>query len=128
MKLPTRTPVRLSKASPSNRHVPAKGHVHATGNVTHKSQEGVETVLHETTSATPVAVENPEFTATAGVSMGLTIPGPPRSYMSARVDAACYLPCLPNAGGVQAAMQQAGELVQARLERDAQEIVKFFNG
>ena len=63
-------------------------------------------------------------TAQVGVSIGLTIPGPSGSYMAARVDAWCTLPCHPDE--IEAAYERATGYVQARLVVDAQEVKQFF--
>jgi hypothetical protein len=65
--------------------------------------------------------------ARVGVTVGLTIPGPRQSYMMARVDAHCTLPCEANEESVNRAFEKATELAQARLENISLDVKKFFD-
>ena len=65
-------------------------------------------------------------TGISGVAYGLTIPGPPNSYMSARVDVSCFLPHGPTTDDAVETFGKAAAIVQKQLETHAAEIVEFF--
>ncbi len=64
--------------------------------------------------------------AMIGLGMGVTIPGPKGSYLSARIDAQCYLPCEPNAESIRKTYAEAGDRVQEQLMQDGRTVELFF--
>jgi hypothetical protein len=101
------------------------GQVGSSRSVVHKAKDGTETVLLD--KQTPTEDFEAFGPAVAGVGLGLTIPGPDRSYKAARVDAFVYLPCEATPKGVREAMARASELVQERIALEAAEIQEYFN-
>lgn len=90
-------------------------------------RKGEETVLREASASQPrMFAGTGEETAIAGVGFGLTIPGPEKSYMTARIDAFCYLPCKPTDEGVKAAMDRASDHVQKQIEAESISVQEFF--
>lgn len=91
-----------------------------------------EKVLRDEASSRPIeppvgpdgAVEGPP--GFAGKSLSLTIPGPERSYKSAKIEVWCSLPCIPSAEGVRAAYAVASTLINEEIQKDAQEITESF--
>lgn len=67
-----------------------------------------------------------EGSASAGISMGVTIPGPSGSYMSARCDAWANIPCQNTDKAIRAAYRRASKLAQAQLQKDAETVSDFF--
>lgn len=62
----------------------------------------------------------------SGVSQGLTIPGPPNSYWSARVEVSCFLPHGPTDEDAKVAIERASNIVQGALSDEALEIQDFW--
>ncbi len=65
--------------------------------------------------------------ASVGVSLGLTIPGPPRSYMAARVDISVVLPCGVTKEELVAAKARASALVNQFIAEEAKDIRSYFS-
>jgi hypothetical protein len=124
LKLPI--PVRNLKGSPRLEGAP--GTLTHKLSVTHRKQDGTEDVKldHSDSQTVPQGLINGPL-GISGVSFGLTIPGPEKSYMAARIDAICYLPHGPTDQDAKAAMQRAAALVQEQLELDAREAKEFFD-
>jgi hypothetical protein len=65
--------------------------------------------------------------ALAGVSTGLTIPGPRDSFQSARIDVSVYLNHDGSTEGAREALKHCSQLVQEQLEAEAKEIREYFH-
>ncbi len=116
---PTPNPIRRFKAAPRA----SSGQVNGTVDIVQTS-DGEADALHSQEESTPVHGE--PGPAMIGLSMGVTIPGPPKSYMSARIDAHCYLPCGTSDADIDAAYARAADKIQERLEQDSQTVNEFF--
>ena len=98
-----------------------RGLLTMTKAVTHKDpQTKEETVIDESSHTEPLLAAKNE--AYVGISLGLTIPGPRNSYMVARVDVACYLPCENNDDDIRETYKHADALIQEVLEEQVTEI------
>jgi hypothetical protein len=71
--------------------------------------------------------DNPAKPATAGVSMGFTIPGPKNTFLSARIDAWCSVPCGNSDEEIQGAMTHCCELIQNQLADSASVAQEFLD-
>jgi hypothetical protein len=90
-------------------------------------KEDGETLPGSDSSRTKVLRTNrDDETAYVGAGLGLTLPGPAKSYLSARVDAFCYLPSAPDAASLHAAKLRAKEFVNEAIKEDVEEAQKFF--
>jgi hypothetical protein len=69
---------------------------------------------------------DPAETAIVGLSLGLTIPGPPNTFLSARVDAAVYLPSRTDSASLQKTKARIREFIQKAIEEDVEEVDSFF--
>lgn len=110
--------------------VPARREGQSTGTLMaeHTDRGGEKTVLGEETTVKRIATAGSDETAMVGSAIGVTIPGPPKSYMAVRVDAFVYLPCRPDEQSIRAAQHRAHSLADSHLEELAGEAQKFFNG
>ena len=75
-------------------------------------------------SSESLPVDSPEHTAIAGINLGVTVPGPPNSYMSARIDVFGYVPAIPTDEGMRAALERITAICQERLELEVEEANK----
>jgi hypothetical protein len=66
-------------------------------------------------------------TALVGASFGLTIPGPAKSYLAARVECSVYLPCDPDDGSVETELERAKRIIEKSIEEDVKEVHQFFS-
>ena len=111
---------------PRLKGVPRLGQGQATSKtiVTHRDRGGEETTKFEHQGSNAFPAEGP---ALAGVGFGLTLPGPEKTYLMARVDAFVYLPCEATEAGIKSAMAKASEIVQEQLAAEAKEAQLFFD-
>lgn len=99
-----------------------------TGSTRIVQKKGTEKVMLEKQTSEPVAPEElGQHVGVSGVSMELTIPGPERSYMSAKIGAACYLPHAPNLEDARRIMDLADSLVQDVLAEHSAAVKEFFD-
>jgi len=90
-----------------------------------KKEKGKQTVLKDETQTKHIDT-NGDVSASVGLSMGLTIPGPKGSFASARIDVSVSIPCGAGDADVKNAYIRAGNLVQDELESSSQQIIEFF--
>lgn len=64
---------------------------------------------------------------TSGVSTGLTLPGPPRSYVVGRIEVSVHLPHGPSAEESKKALAVAVHLAQARLAKEAKLLAEYLD-
>ena len=99
------------------------GQVTAKTSIVLKTRGGDEEPKHEHSFENVFPASGP---ALAGICFGLTLPGPDKSYLMARIDGICYLPCEASEAGVRGAMAKSSELVQEQLEKEVKEVRAFF--
>lgn len=119
------TPFRLPR--PKDAPMRQPGAVVAQSGVTRRDG-GKETVV----ISRPPKIQAIETSVTgasgvSGIAMGLTIPGPEKSYMTARIDVFCSLPHGPSDEESKSAIDRASNIVQERLEVESKEIAEFFS-
>lgn len=112
------------KGSPALARKRATGGVAAGHEIEHTDREKNKTLL---AGDSRVQVRGGNGDAYVGQSIGFTIPGPKGSYLSARVDAHCYLPCGTDPAEIRAAYQKCKDLISAELETDSRDVAKFFD-
>jgi hypothetical protein len=70
------------------------------------------------------SIANPGY---VGKNLGLTVPGPDRSYMSARIDCSVYLPFDASVpGAAEDALRQVDEMINQHIADDAKACQEFF--
>ena len=116
---PSPNPIRRFKAAPRA----SSGQVNGTVEID-QTRDGEKELLHAREESTPIHGGSGQ--AMIGLSMGVTIPGPRGTYMSARIDAHCYLPCGTSKAEIDSAYARAADLIQERLEQDSQTVNEFF--
>lgn len=100
---------------------------HPTGQMTSSRQivrtekDRTEKVLDEATAVESLAHDSPDHTGLTGINLGLTIPGPKNSYMTARIDVFAFVPAVPTDEGMKAALERVSNLAQERLELEVDE-------
>ncbi len=93
---------------------------------TWEARQGMAADAETITGNNRQKVLNGEGEAYVGASMGVTIPGPPKSYLSGRIDAHCYLPSNTDDASIQSTLKRAKQIVQASIEEDSEELNRFF--
>jgi hypothetical protein len=91
-----------------------------------KKSKGEEEVLMSSEDTSVIEVSEPSLPASAGLSMGLTIPGPRGSYASARIDIWATIPCHADDQSVKDAYERVGNLVEEELTKNSGTIITFF--
>lgn len=66
--------------------------------------------------------------ACSGVNLGLTIPGPERSFKTARVDVFVSLPHGPSDDDVREALDRCERIADAKLVALAEDVKEYFKG
>jgi len=116
-------PTLPPKLPPARAIRPKSGELAYSSVTTHKAKDGAETVLasDEESQEWPAKVDQ---NAQAGVSLGYTIPGPPGSYASVRIDVFVSLPTTPDR------VPQTLDVATAMAEKKAEQLnasaVEFF--
>ena len=104
---------------------PSPGAVKKTFSVTKRTKDGGQKTLHDEASVEERPASGDE-TAQAGVAIGYSIPGPPGSYASARIDAFVSLPCRPEPEAVKEKMAIATHYAEEQIGEMSQAVQEFF--
>lgn len=121
-------PFQLPKRLAERTVVRQQGQISSTHAITQKDRDGNERVLVDKhkSALVPGAAEisNPAY---AGKEFILTIPGPEKSYMSARVGISVYLPFDSSlSGAARDTLLKVDELIDEVLVEDAKQCELFF--
>lgn len=114
-------PRRPLGAGPAPAKVAVKGLIASNRQIVRKERDNTETVLEEAGQVDNLEADSPAHTGMAGINLGLTIPGPKGSYMTARIDVFGYVPALPSDEGMRAGFARISNLAQERLEMEVDE-------
>jgi hypothetical protein len=120
-------PLPKTKTPSGAKSVPATGHLTRTVEITHTPKGGEPVLVKAKTPSVQTIPAEEGQTAQVMVALGLTIPGPARSYMSARVEAGVSLPSEPNVESLRAARAMAKEMIGESIEEDLTDVKAFFN-
>lgn len=101
--------------------------VTATQTYERRERDGTKTVLKEKFADDRLEPAKEEQAARVSIALGATLPGPELSFMSARVDVSCSLPCGTSDAAIKAAFERASTLVQERLELEGAEVQEEFD-
>lgn len=131
MTVPFAKPTRLHKTPGRGGSVPAiakpKGLLVSSHEIEHRAKDGTKKIVN--TASTITSIPTPDGgPAMVGLALGLTIPGPERSFMTGRVDVLIQLPCGESDEEIKAQYDRAEELVGERLEARGTELRNFLFG
>jgi hypothetical protein len=104
-----------------------KGLLVSSHEIEHRAKDGTKKIVNMASTITSIPA--PEGgRAMVGLALGLTIPGPERSFMTGRVDVLIQLPCGESDEEIKAQYDRAEELVGERLEARGTELRNFLFG
>jgi len=121
---PTFRPPTLGAKTPPRA---IQGKVQSSTTLVRKDRDGDEQELRSDHSVVEVPGVTGSGLGTVGCSLGLTIPGPRGSYMSARADVWVYLPTDGSEESSRQVAEKARTIAQEALDEAAQVAVAYLN-